>query len=417
MEEQSVSTSIADLYKAAANPMRTNLESVRKSSRLQNIDEDDERSVKSNMSRRSSVSHRSNVSLPPPSEKSFGSRQSSLSKKSRQSADDIIHSYVSRRSRKMNSIHNFPDIQEQKRREKTVFLHELNRMKMAGSTPSRNYDENDDLADIAYECSRIKANEDQVSTVSFMKDFIKLGATGLELMNNKFNLLRLNGWSGEVTSDMERYNRPLSKIYQRYWRKGSVSPFLELGFLLFGSLIVHHFKNLLMGGASTSSPTPPTRATPSAQSRNVPFNFGNNTNNNVNENSGTTTKRKTMRRPKRAQNTAQSTESIPPQQTNVPPPDLINQIIQQQTQPFQQNGSFMSRQSGQNIGIIGVGVVPVAPSDTVSNHITIDVEEKRKKRGSDPLELEILDENTNKQEEVQEHRIDIKETNTLSFDM
>lgn len=411
--DQSVSTSIADLYKAAANPMRTNLENVRKSSGLQNIDED-EQSIKSNISRRS------NVSPPPTSERSFVSQKSSVSKKSHHSAEEIINSYISRRSRnmerKMEEIHNFPDIQEEKRREKTVFLHELNRMKMAGSIPTRNYDENDNLADIAYECSRIKANEDQVSTVSFMKDFIKLGATGLELMNNKFNILRLNGWSGEVTGDMERYNRPLSKIYQRYWRKGSVSPFLELGFLLFGSLIVHHFKNLLMGGAMSSSspPSPPTRVSSSAQSRNVPFNFGNNANSNSNENVQQT-KRKTMRRPKRGES-----QTVPPpttQETNVPPANLINQILQQQTQPFQQNGGFMSRPNGSNIGIIGVGVMPIASPNQAPHHITIDVEEKRSRRKNDPLELEILDEINDKEEEVQEHRIDIKEENSLSFDM
>ncbi len=415
--DQSVSTSIADLYKAAANPMRTNFDSVRKSSGLRNVvEEDDGESIHSNISRRSNVSQ-------PPSERSFVSQHSSSSKKSHHSADDIINSYISRRSRKMEKkmedIHNFPDIQEEKRREKTVFLHELNRMKMAGSIPTRNYDESDDLADIQYECSRIKANEDQVSTVSFMKDFIKLGATGLELMNNKFNILRLNGWSGEVTSDMERYNRPLSKIYQRYWRKGSVSPFLELGFLLFGSLIVHHFKNLLMGGASMSSSSqpPPTRVSSSAQSRNVPFNFGNNNASNGNNGNVPQTKRKTMRRPKRAQ----TQEAVPPptmQETNVPPPNLINQILQQQAQPFQQSGGFMSRPSGQNIGIIGVGVVPVAAPNQAPNHIMIDVEEKRSRKNNDPLELEILDENNAKEEEeLQEHRIDIKEENSLSFDM
>ena len=233
-------------------------------------------------------------------------------------------------------------------------------------------------------------------------------------MNNKFNILRLNGWSGEVTSDMERYNRPLSKIYQRYWRKGSVSPFLELGFLLFGSLIVHHFKNLLMGGASMSPQPPPTRVSSSAQSRNVPFNFANTSNGN--NSNVPQTKRKTMRRPKRAQ--AQDAGPSPTmQETNVPPPNLINQILQQQTQPFQQNGTFMNRPSGQNIGIIGVGVVPVTSSiNQAPNHIMIDVEEKRSRKNNDPLELEILDESNN-QKENDEHRIDIKDENTLSFDM
>ena len=40
--DQSVSTSIADLYKAAANPMRTNFDSVRKSSGLRNVEEEND---------------------------------------------------------------------------------------------------------------------------------------------------------------------------------------------------------------------------------------------------------------------------------------------------------------------------------------------------------------------------------------
>ena len=165
--------------------------------------------------------------------------------------EDPVETYVSRRSTtssaRVRSIKHHPLIQGERQAEKKMFLQEINRMRDAGATTTRMYTDEDSLADIEFEHNRIKCNEEQISAVNFMKDMIKLGATGIELANSKFKLLRLNRWSADVTSDMERYNRPLSKIYQRYWRKGSVSPFVELAFLLFGGLIFHHFKNVLFG--------------------------------------------------------------------------------------------------------------------------------------------------------------------------
>ena len=136
------------------------------------------------------------------------------------------------------------------------------------------FTDQDSLADIEFEHNRIKCNEEQISAVNFMKDMIKLGATGIELANNKFKLLRLNRWSSDVTAEMDRYDRPLSKIYQRYWRKGSVSPFVELAVLLFGGLIFHHFKNVLFGVGGNQPRSEPLRAAAPARAcrrRNVPF--------------------------------------------------------------------------------------------------------------------------------------------------
>ena len=87
-----------------------------------------------------------------------------------------------------------------------------------------------------------------------MKDAIKFGVTGIEMLNSKFKVLKLNGWSSEATRDMNRYDRSLTKLYTRYMRKGSVSPILELGFLLFGSMILCHMKNSFMGGMMGQPP-------------------------------------------------------------------------------------------------------------------------------------------------------------------
>ena len=247
---------------------------------------------------------------------------------------------------RVRSIKHHPLIQGERQAEKQMFLQEINRMRDAGATTTRMYTDEDSLADIEFEHNRIKCNEEQISAVNFMKDMIKLGATGIELANSKFKLLRLNRWSADVTSDMERYNRPLSKIYQRYWRKGSVSPFVELAFLLFGGLIFHHFKNVLFGVGGNQPPPQQQHASPNAgmapPSRNVPFSMPSQQQPPPGQGG---TKRRTMRRPKRAPSMA----TAPPpraQQQNIPAsmptPDLINMLLPKQVPvnlPHQQQPS------------------------------------------------------------------------------
>ena len=65
-----------------------------------------------------------------------------------------------------------------------------------------------------------------------MKDIIKLGLTGIEGANEHFGpFVNLKGWAKNATRDMSRYDSCLEKIYKRYWRRGSVNPFMDLGLL------------------------------------------------------------------------------------------------------------------------------------------------------------------------------------------
>jgi hypothetical protein len=417
--DASVSTSIADLYKVASNPVRTNVENMHKDEApfvsSQNnsqhgeppcLFDDDNASVHSRTSSRSSHSHKSET----PSEKFRSETKTYISNRS------------SKASRRAQNIQNNPFVQKERERQKTVYLHELNRMKLGGSALSREYSNHDNVADIEFECNRIKANEDQNSTVSFMKDAIKLGATGLELLNNKFDILRINGWSGEVTRDMERYNRPLSKIYQRYWRRGSVSPFVELAFLLFGSLIVHHFKNVLTGGTQTASRQPARPPTVAPPSRNVPFHIPQSSNTTAPANpSSQEPKRRTMRRPKRGTQPPPSRETSDNQARGMPE-NLISMLLPQQQAPvFAQDAPVPK-------SVVGIGVVSGSPPPGIFNMpapvnmfnmggdagvVVLDMSSARRRQRKNTTELEIIEETP------METRIDIQEdTNTtLSFDM
>jgi hypothetical protein len=436
-----ISPSIADLYRAAANPLRTRTENIHVQetpfvSSNHGSDRDEEHTYRSrggsHKSRGgSTASHRSDdggttrlhqASFAPP----FVQTSDPLYQE--EETPNLVKSYVSRRSNNVNSrIHTMrenPYVQEERQREKTHYLHELNRMKMNGSLPSRDYTEEDDVADLAFECSRIKSNEDMVSMVSFMKDAIKLSTTGVELLNNKFNLLRLSGWSREVTRDMERYNRPLSKIYQRYWRKGSVSPFIELAFLLGGSLVVHHFKNLLMGGGSTAPPPAAAQSTP-APSRNVPFNFPPAATAPAPPRAANTAapKRPPMRRPMRAAKPAVSKAQ--------PPENLIEQILQgQHAHQFSQEASVSAPGGMMAAKLGGMAAMGGMMGGNVGM-VVIDVQQGGPRRNMSVPEVEVVEENSLpalSNNGLEEHRIDIREvaedniqmssgTNGLSFDM
>lgn len=397
-----VTPSIAELYKSAANPLRTDFNRVHV---------DDTPFVSSRGSRRSrrSGSQRSQRSS---SQRSEGSRthssrtvRSSTSHRSEkppvlfneslfdQQEEDPVKTYVSRRSTtasaRVRSIKHHPLIQGERQAEKKMFLQEINRMRDAGATTTRMYTDEDSLADIEFEHNRIKCNEEQISAVNFMKDMIKLGATGIELANSKFKLLRLNRWSADVTSDMERYNRPLSKIYQRYWRKGSVSPFVELAFLLFGGLIFHHFKNVLFG-VGGNQPPPQQQAQPNAgmapPSRNVPFSMPNHSP------AQGGAKRRTMRRPKRAPAMAPQQPAAAPPPT-MPTPNLINMLL-----PKQVPVNLPPSQNQQ----------PSAPFPTPV--VVIDVQQKgRRRKGPEPT-LEIIEEDgPNGPPTSPHHVIDVRE--------
>ena len=302
--------SLMDLYRKASNPMRTNKQNIRLADTPFVRDD-----VKSNASARSRRSE-SSASSKHSAASSRGSRRSRMSRRSRAS------SKKTRRKKSSGSFNEQPAFFEsvklpptrlseqqqmrlraEKTREKQVLLHELSRMQMSGSQLCRNLSMDDNLADIEYELNRTKAKDDCVSTVAFMKDAIKFGVTGIEMLNSRFKVLKLNGWSSEATRDMNRYDRSLTKLYTRYMRKGSVSPILELGFLLFGSMILCHMKNSFMGGmmgGGQTAASPPQAAAPRqppVASRNVPFSRPNTSATTTTPTAPAPTTRRTMRRP------------------------------------------------------------------------------------------------------------------------
>ena len=402
--------SLLDLYKKVSNPTRTNKDKIhlrrspfvvgehhfQNSARLSPPIHSSSRKAPqepSEQSYRRSSRHSSRRSSRHSSERS--SRRSSTRQARRSAAKSTRPKFFSEvpdsRRTRLGAMDQRA-MEEEKLREKTVLLHELSRMEMSGSKMARQFSISDPLADIEFELNRTRAKEDCVSTVSFMKDSIRLGVTGVELLNNRFKVLKLQGWSGEATKDMSRYDRSLTKLYTRYMRRGSVSPIVELGFLIFGSMLVTHMKNAFLG-PSTSGPSMFSAApsAPPPPSRNIPFTTPDRQHPQQQQHQQQQ-QRPTMRRPTTngtmsgpLGNIMERSMAPPPRNLRPPPVTMRPPPVTMQPPPV------TMRQSVGNIAIMMMGPTPT-PSlggPEISEDVEIDVQQ-RKTRGGDATSIDQI---------------------------
>lgn len=132
--------------------------------------------------------------------------------------------------------------------EKQSVLLELERLKTAHNvTLTKNYTLDDRLDDMQFEVRRHLLNIEEANTLNFMRDGMKLAFTGIELANSKLGpFLELDGWSSEMCQDIQKYDSALSRLHKKYWRRNSMSPEMELGMAILGSIGMHHFKKKFM---------------------------------------------------------------------------------------------------------------------------------------------------------------------------
>jgi hypothetical protein len=88
----------------------------------------------------------------------------------------------------------------------------------------------------------------------------------LEMFLRKVNVTAMDGFSKNLCQDMNKFNRPLTRLYRKYWRRGSMTnPETELMMIVFGSMAMTVMQNKgpkggLMGAmnsmASMGTPMP-----------------------------------------------------------------------------------------------------------------------------------------------------------------
>jgi len=159
---------------------------------------------------------------------------------------------------------------------KRTVLMDLQALERRGVKLTKNWTLSDPLDDMLLEMRRHTLALDEQSNVSMMRDGLRMVVTGIELVNNRFKLLDLEGWSAEVCQDLEKHDQNLARIYRKYCRRGvSRNPEMEIAMSMVGSLGFHHIKRSMarqmlqraapMGGddrRSSRTAKPPRRRQP-----------------------------------------------------------------------------------------------------------------------------------------------------------
>ncbi len=133
------------------------------------------------------------------------------------------------------------------------------------------------LFELKYELKRRQAYQTEKDQIFFIKNLLKMVLIGIEYGNKKIGpILELEGWANSVTSNMSQFDRCITALYRRYFKKKSMDPLVEFVWLLLGSMIMWHIQSKYLGGVpqqrNTRSPdiAPPpgqfsyTRSAPSS---------------------------------------------------------------------------------------------------------------------------------------------------------
>jgi hypothetical protein len=155
--------------------------------------------------------------------------------------------------------------------EKEALLSELHTLERQGQCKLvRPLAMSDSLEEIQFQYDRVQAEINASQMVEFAKSALKMGSGMLEMMLKKAGIKIVDGYHHNLCKDMSKFNRPLGRMYKKYWRRGGVSPESELAMLVFGSLAWTVVQNKLgsasaiLGGGGDVPPPPPTSDAPSA---------------------------------------------------------------------------------------------------------------------------------------------------------
>jgi len=125
------------------------------------------------------------------------------------------------------------------------------------------------LNELQFELDRINSEINANGIVDMAKSGIKFGVSGLEMLLKQQGLDAADGWYNNSCRDMSKYNRPLTRLYKKYWRNSQLSPMMELGYLLGGSLAWTIAENK-MGFRKPSTPAPAATEIPRATNFEAP---------------------------------------------------------------------------------------------------------------------------------------------------
>lgn len=134
---------------------------------------------------------------------------------------------------------------EDELKEKLDLLNKLHRLRAKGFQTGRPLTFNNSLDEIKQEFNRILDTRNLENSIKFQRQMLMGLVTGMEMMNNKFNLFdwQLNGWSESVHENVDDFDEVFEELYDKYKGKGNLPPEARLLFTLVGSGFMFHMSN------------------------------------------------------------------------------------------------------------------------------------------------------------------------------
>jgi hypothetical protein len=130
--------------------------------------------------------------------------------------------------------------------QKRSILLDIYHLEQRGVRMTKKWTMEDRLADMMLEVRRHAMAEEEAKNVSLLRDGLRMFVSGIELVNNRLGLLDLEGWSSEVTRDLDKHNENLGRIYRKYWRRStSRNPETEIAMAIASSMGMHHIKRMM----------------------------------------------------------------------------------------------------------------------------------------------------------------------------
>lgn len=149
--------------------------------------------------------------------------------------------------------------------EKQALLEELRNLERNGDyKPVKELTMKDTLEEIQFQYDRVQNELNTSQGVQFAISSIKMGSSLVETVLKKFGFSLVDGFSANLCKDPSKFNRPVTKLYKRYWRKGNMSPESELAMIVLGSLAWTMVQNKMNGGGGSNNlqPVPPAALPP-----------------------------------------------------------------------------------------------------------------------------------------------------------
>jgi hypothetical protein len=114
----------------------------------------------------------------------------------------------------------------------------------------------DKLEEIQFQYDKVQSEINTSQGVEMVKSGIKMGSVFLEFGLKKLGIPLVEGFSTNLNKDSNKFNRPLTKLYKKYWRKGSSSPEMELAMIVLGSLAWTMIQNKMQGVGNNKDTVP-----------------------------------------------------------------------------------------------------------------------------------------------------------------